>query len=119
MSGQIHWRILSRAVLRGGSALLVLSYLGAQAHAQVQLPEVVVSGAKPKPKPKAAPRRVVARPVPAAPPPAAAAAPVNAATTQNATLDQSRATLYAPLGTAPTNINHATIEAMPQGTNAP
>jgi len=114
MSGQVfHTRLTLRTLLFGGSALLALDYFAAAARAQVQLPEVVVSGAKPKPKPKPAPRRVVARPVPAPAP----AAPVNTVATQNTTLDQGRNTLYAPLGTAPTNIGHATIEALPQGTN--
>src|SRR5579864_324371 len=112
-NGQIYRRPTAlRAFCLGGSALLALSYFVMAARAQVQLPEVVISGAKPKPKPKPAPRRVVARPAPAAP-----AAPVNPVATQTATLDQGRNTIYAPLGTAPATISHATIEALPQGTN--
>src|SRR5579884_3800160 len=118
MSGRIFYgRVASRALLLGGSVLLIVNTFDRAADAQVQLPEVVVSGAKPKPKPKPAPRHVAARPAPApAAVPAAAAAPADTLATQTATLDQRRDTIYAPLGTAPTNISHATIEALPQGT---
>jgi hypothetical protein len=54
----------SRGYLLLGSALLALMGLGGAASAQVNLPEVVVSGAKPKPKPR---RAHVATPAPAAP----------------------------------------------------
>jgi outer membrane receptor protein involved in Fe transport len=100
---------LSRAYLLGGSALLALICCADMAIAQVALPEVVVSGAKPKPKARAVPH-------PAAPsvPPRTAAQQL---ATKNEAFDQSRGNLYTVVGTNSDTISHATIEAMPQGSN--
>jgi len=97
-----------RRYLLLGSALLALMGLGGAASAQVNLPEVVVSGAKPKPKP----RRVhVAAPAPA---PVTPAAQLNA---KADAFDQARSNLYTTIGTSSDIISHATIDALPQGTN--
>jgi outer membrane receptor protein involved in Fe transport len=105
-------RRVSRAYLLGGSALLALMGFGEAARAQVQLPEVVVSGAKPKPKPRPAPRRAVAAP-------AARTAPINAAAAKSNAFDQARNNLYTTAGTTSDTKSHDTIQALPQGTNAP
>ena len=116
MSGHAYrLRRVSRACLLGGSALLALMGLGAVARAQVQLPQVVVTGAKPKPKPRPVRRRAVAPPVATAAP----AAPVNAATVKNNSFDAARSNLYTTIGTTSDTITHDTIQALPQGTNAP
>ncbi len=118
MSGRIH-RVrvqTTRACLLGGSALLLVMLFGEVARAQITLPEVVVSGHKPKPKPRPAPRRIVT-PVRAPAPVVAAVPPATAAAARSNALDQSRNNIYAPLGTAPTTLNHDLIEALPQGTN--
>ena len=116
MSGHAYrLRRVSRACLLGGSALLALMSFGAVARAQVQLPQVVVTGAKPKPKPRPVRRRAVAPPVATAAP----AAPVNAATVKNNSFDAARSNLYTTIGTTSDTITHDTIQALPQGTNAP
>jgi opacity protein-like surface antigen len=119
MSGQVYRRgVALHALLLGGSAMLVLNYLSAEARAQVSLPEVVVSGAKPKPKP--ARRRVVARPAPPAAPVAPAApTPVSAAAAKNDSFDAARSNLYTTIGTTSDTLSHALIESLPQGTNTP
>ena len=86
--------------------------------AQVQLPEVVVRAAKPKPKPAAAAH---VRPAPAArvaPAPVAPVTPAEQLAARTTALNQGLNTIYAPTGTAPTTISHNTIEALPQGENA-
>jgi hypothetical protein len=93
-----------------GSALLALIGLGGAASGQVKLPEVVVSGAKPKPKP----RRVhVAAPAPVTP--VTPAAQLNAKAN---TFDQARGNLYTTTGTRSYTISQDTIDALPQGANA-
>ena len=82
------------------------------ASAAVQLPEVLVRGAKPKPKPATAAR------VRHAPAPAARVTPAERLATQTTALNQGLNTIYAPTGTAPTTISHNAIEALPQGANA-
>ena len=88
----------------------------------VQLPPVTVTAPPQRPAPPAAPR-------PVAPPPQPAAAP---ATTPQQTqageasrfntevnnFNNARSNIYAPLGTAPSNLSHQDIESLPQGTNA-
>ena len=101
----------SRGYLLLGSALLALMGLGGAASAQVNLPEVVVSGAKPKPKTR---RAHVATPAPAAP--VTPAAQLNAKA--NA-FDQARGNLYTTIGTTSDTISHDTIETLPQGINQP
>src|SRR5271156_6087337 len=129
-----------RASMLGGSALLALLavYSGARAQVQqspqqepapappvpeqaapasappgrpqVQLPELTVHGAIKKP----------ARPVAqhTAPASAPSAAPVDQATVKNDRFDAARDNLYTTIGTTSDTISHATIEALPQGTNA-
>jgi len=108
-------RCVRRAVLLGSSAVLALTVLDEAAIAQVNLPEVVVSGAKPKTKPHPVRRHVAA---PTATPPAAVA-PVNAADVKNNEFDNARTNLYTTVGTNSDTISHDTIQALPQGTNAP
>jgi outer membrane receptor protein involved in Fe transport len=100
-----------RGYFLGGSALLALASLGGTAGAQVQLPEVVVSAPKEKPKPP---------PGPAAPP--APTAPVTPAAQLNAkanAFDQARSNLYTITGTTSDAISQGLINALPQGDNAP
>ena len=98
--------------------MLVLICCIGIAGAQVNLPEVLVRAAKPKPKPATA-ARVRAAPASAARvTPAARATPAERLATQTAALNQSLSTIYAPTGTAPTTISHNAIEALPQGANA-
>jgi outer membrane receptor protein involved in Fe transport len=94
-----------------GAALLALTGFGGPTSAQVQLPEVVVSAPKQKPKPRRAAR---ATPAPAAP--VTPAAQLNAKA--NA-FDQARSNLYTTTGTSSDQISHDTIDILPQGTNAP
>ncbi len=98
---------VSRACFLGVSALMALIGLAGAAIAEVQLPEVVVSGTKQKPKP---------RPAHAATP-APAAAPTDAATVKNNAFDQARGNLYTTVGTTSDTISHATIDALPVGDN--
>ena len=65
---------------------------------------------------KPAPRVVARR---TAPPSARPAAAVNAATIKNDSFDQARSNLYTTIGTTSDTISHDTIEALPQGSNAP
>ena len=108
-------RCVRRAVLLGSSAALALTGFGEAALAQVQLPQVVVTGAKPKTKPHPVRRHVAA---PTATPPAAVA-PVNTADVKNNEFDNARTNLYTTMGTNSDTISHDTIQALPQGTNAP
>jgi hypothetical protein len=104
--------------LLGGSALLALVVFGeaanAQTVAQTQLPEVVVTAPKEKPRP----RRAQVRTAPAAAP--SAAAPVTPAAQLNAkadSFDQARSNLFTTIGTASTTLSHETINALPGGDN--
>jgi outer membrane receptor protein involved in Fe transport len=105
---------VSRVFLLGGSALLALTGLSVAALAQVALPEVVVSGTKPKPKP-----RPVRRSAPAAAAARTPAPPVNTAALKNNSFDTARNDLYTTVGTTSDTLSHDTIQALPQGTNAP
>jgi outer membrane receptor protein involved in Fe transport len=116
MCGRLYrLRCISRVVLLSGSAVLALTGIGEVALAQVSLPEVVVSGAKPKTKPQPVRRRVAA---PTTAPPTAVG-PVNAADVKNNEFDNARTNLYTTVGTNSNTISHDTIEALPQGANAP
>jgi outer membrane receptor protein involved in Fe transport len=90
--------------------LLAWIGLGDAVVAQVTLPEVVVSGARQKPKP---------RPVATAPaaPVVAPLTPAEQLTAKSNAFDQSRSNLYTTIGTTAATISHATIDALPQGTN--
>jgi len=103
----------SRAYALGGSALLIVFGFGAAVRAQVALPEVVVSGTKPKPKPRIVPRR----PVAAQPTPPAAITPATVAATKNNAFDNARNNLYTTAGTTSDTFTHGTIQALPQGDN--
>ncbi len=101
-----------RVVLLGSCACLALIGLSDLAGAQTaptKLPEVVVRGAKPKPKPR---RAHVATPAPAAP--VTPAAQLNA---KADAFDQARGNLYTTVGTTSDTISHDTIDVLPQGTN--
>jgi hypothetical protein len=114
MSGHVYGlRCVSRAVLLGSSALLALTGFGETTRAQVQLPQVTVTGAKPKPKPRPV-RRAAAPPAATAAP----AAPVNTAAVKNSAFDTARNNLYTTIGTTSDTLSHEAIEALPQGTNA-
>ncbi|MGA2819010.1 MAG: hypothetical protein ABSE67_22520, partial [Xanthobacteraceae bacterium] len=92
-----------------GPALLALVVVGGAASAQTQLPEVVVSAPKQKPKPQRAPAHVAPAP----------AVPVTPAAQLNAkadAFDVGRSNLYTTIGTTSDTISHATIDALPQGT---
>jgi outer membrane receptor protein involved in Fe transport len=102
-------RIRRPWLLRGSAALAAVCCIGI-AGAQVQLPEVLVRAAKPKP---AAAARVRTAPITAP-----RTTPAERLATQTAALNQGLNTIYAPTGTAPTSISHDTIAALPQGENA-
>jgi outer membrane receptor protein involved in Fe transport len=106
-------RILHPWLLRGSAVLAALCCIGIAA-AQVELPEVLVRAAKPKPRPAAA-ARVRAAPTTAR---AVRPAPANPLETRTTALNQGLSTIYAPTGTAPSAISHNTITALPQGENA-
>ena len=88
--------------------------LGEFATAQTNLPEIKVVATKKKPPPTRPTRRVATPPTTAAP-----RRRTMALATQTATFDQARNNIYAPVGTAPHDVSHDAIAAMPQGTNAP
>jgi hypothetical protein len=102
-----------RGYFLGGCAIIALLSFGGAAAAQTKLPEVVVSAPKEKPKPRRAQVRV-------APAPAPPAAPVTPAAQLNAkanAFDQARSNLFTTIGTTADVITHATIDALPGGTN--
>src|ERR1700676_1214116 len=107
-------RSVRRANLLGSCALLVLIGLSEAALAQAKLPEVEVTGNRNKPKPRPA---VVARPAAAAPV-VAPLTPAEQLTAKSNAFDQSRSNLYTTIGTTSSTQTHATIDALPQGTNA-
>src|SRR5580700_2625622 len=100
-----------RAYLLGGSAMLALLGFGGIALAQVALPEIAVTSSREKPKP-----RPVARPTASAPV-VAPLTPAEQALAKNNAFDQSRSNLYTTIGTTSSTQTHATIDALPQGTN--
>ena len=103
--------IFSRGLIVGGGALIALTCLHGTSSAQVNLPEVVVSAPKKKPKPNARNARAA--------PPTAPATPAAQLSAKADAFDQSRSNLYTTIGTASDVISHSTIEALPQGANAP
>jgi hypothetical protein len=114
---------VSHAILLSSSTVLALIGLAQGAIAQVQLPQLTVTGEKPKPKSKPrVVRRVPTRPTVTtaqAAPPTPAAPPVSAATVQNNAFDAARNNLYTTAGTTSDTLSHDTIQALPQGTNTP
>jgi outer membrane receptor protein involved in Fe transport len=102
-----------RAYLIGGSTLAALVAFGGAAIAQVTLPEVVVSGAKLKPKPRPAPHPASA--------PVARVAPLSPAeqlAARSDAFDQGRSNLFTTIGTSSDTLSRDAIQALPQGTNA-
>jgi len=108
---------LSRRFIESTAAFIALIAVDAltiaPASAQVQLPELTVRAAK---KPKAQPRPVARRVTPSAVPPVSAAEIVAG---RNNSFDQARSNLYTTIGTTSDTKSHETIEALPQGSNAP
>src|SRR6202035_1457784 len=98
--------------LLGSSALLAVIGLSDAALAQAQLPQVEVTSTRAKPKPRPA---TVARP--AAPATMAPLSPAEQVAAKNNAFDQSRSNLYTTIGTTSSTQSHATIDALPQGTN--
>ncbi len=109
--GAYRARRTRRAYCLCGSALLALLTANGATSAQTQLPEVVVSAPKEKPKP----RRVHVRAMPAPAAPVTPAAQLNA---KADAFDAGRSNLYTTIGTTSDTISHATIDALPQGANA-
>jgi outer membrane receptor protein involved in Fe transport len=101
-----------RGYFLGSLSLVAFISLGVAASAQVQLPEVVVSAPKEKPKPQ---HRVHVRATPAPAAPITPAAQLNA---KAEAFDQGRSNLYTTIGATSDTISHGTIDALPQGTNA-
>src|SRR5262249_9122313 len=85
----------------------------APASAQVQLPELTVRAAK---KPKAQPRPVARRGTPSAVPPGSAAGIVAG---RKNSFGPARSKLSTTIGTTPGTHEPETIQALPQGSNAP
>jgi opacity protein-like surface antigen/outer membrane receptor protein involved in Fe transport len=125
MSGWNHR--FGRWSLGNAIALVALVACDAAAHAQVtgavQLPQVTVIGTK-KPKPAPVARRAVRR----TPPPTRVVtpaptvpqiSPTEAVAAQSESFDQARSNLYTTIGTTSDTIDRDTIEALPQGANAP
>jgi outer membrane receptor protein involved in Fe transport len=112
-------RYICRAALFAGSALIALTGCRVGAIAQVTLPELKVTGAKPKPKPRVVRRRAPAPVAAARAAPRPAVAPISAATAKNNAFDAARSNLYTTAGTTSDTLSHDTIQALPQGTNAP
>ncbi|MGB6539273.1 MAG: TonB-dependent receptor [Xanthobacteraceae bacterium] len=104
-----------RRVYRGyflsGSTLLALLSLSGAAVAQTKLPELVVRGTKPKP---AKPRAVAHRAAPTTP-----VTPADQLAAKSNAFDAGRTSLYTTIGTTSDVITHATIDALPGGTNLP
>ena len=102
-----------RAVLVCCLALFTLLGCYDAANAQAQaLPQIEVTGAKQKPKPRAVSRQVQA------PATVAPITPAEQLATKNSSFDQARSNLYTTVGTTSDTISHDTIDALPQGTNA-
>ena len=108
---------VSRAMLLAGSALLAVTGYAGTVQAQVALPELKVTGAKSKPKPRVVRRRAPAAAIAARPTPSAAPTPVNAAAVKNNAFDTARSNLFTTAGTTSDTLTHDTIQALPQGTN--
>jgi outer membrane receptor protein involved in Fe transport/opacity protein-like surface antigen len=86
----------------------------------LQVPAVTVTA---PPAPPPAPRRATPQPQPqpatAAPTTPPTPQPTSVLAGQTATLNAARDNIYAPLGTAPSNMSKDAIAALPQGTNTP
>ena len=109
----IHIHRSCRTYLLGSSALLVLIGFSDVAFAQAKLPEVEVTSTRAKPKPHPAPARQAATAPVVAP-----LTPAEQLAAKNNAFDQGRSNLYTTIGTTSSTQTHATIDALPQGTNA-
>ena len=97
---------------------MALTSYGETIRAQVALPELKVTGAKAKPKPRVARHRAPAPAIATRAAPTPAVTPVNAAAAKNNAFDAARSNLYTTAGTTSDTLTHDTIQALPQGTNA-
>src|SRR6201987_3313081 len=81
-----------------------------------KFPKINIRGAK-----RAAPRPVARRPAPAttAPTTVPPVSPAEAVTQKGISFDQARSNLFTTVGTTSDTISHDTIQALPQGANAP
>ena len=119
-SAHLPLRISLRVDFSRVGVLALICCIGIAA-AQVELPEVVVRAAKPKPPKPAAATHARAAPAHVRPAPARTApqlTPAEQLAARTTALNQGLNTIYAPTGTAPTTISHNAIEALPQGENA-
>jgi outer membrane receptor protein involved in Fe transport len=105
-------RSVRRTYLLGSSALLALVAFSGAANAQVKLPEVQVTSNRAKPKPHPAPARQAA-----SAPVVAPLTPAEQLAAKSNAFDQSRSNLYTTIGTTSSTQTHATIDALPLGTN--
>src|ERR1700746_3152221 len=85
-----------------------------------KLPQINVRAAR-RPPPRPAPRAVARRPAPATTTPTTVppVSPAEVLTQRSNSFDQARSNLYTTIGTTSDTKSHDTIEALPQGTNAP
>src|SRR6516162_11749923 len=81
-----------------------------------QLPQINIRGAR-----RSAPRAAARRPTPARTPPSTVppVSPAEIVAQRNNSFDQARSNLYTTIGTTSDTKSHETIEALPQGANAP
>ena len=105
-------RSVRRTYLLGSSALLAVIGFSEAAIAQAKLPEVEVTSTRAKPKPHPAPARQAATA-----PAVVALTPAQQLAAKSNAFDQSRSNLYTTIGTTSSSQDHATIDALPQGTN--
>jgi outer membrane receptor protein involved in Fe transport/opacity protein-like surface antigen len=109
--------VLSRALLGGAAvlaALVAVDAAQAQSSPEVKLPQVTVHGVR---KQRPQPRPVARRAAPPATVPPVSTAEIVAQRSNS--FDQARSNLYTTIGTTSDTKSHDTIEALPQGTNAP
>jgi outer membrane receptor protein involved in Fe transport len=109
---RVHLRYIRNAPFLMLSAGFAVSIgLGEAAKAQTQLPEVVVSAPKQNPKPK--------RQVHATPGPPLTITPAQQLNAKSDAFDSARGNLYTTVGTTSDTLTHATVDALPGGTNTP
>jgi opacity protein-like surface antigen/outer membrane receptor protein involved in Fe transport len=87
--------------------------------AKKQKPAAVARRSAPRPAPRTPPPTRVAAPAPTVPPISSSEAAAAQVAAQNESFDQARSSLYTTIGTTSDTINRDTIEALPQGGNAP
>jgi outer membrane receptor protein involved in Fe transport len=79
-----------------------------------QLPPMIITGVKPKPRPRRTARRAPAVPAPAT----SAPSPAETLTSATQTFDAARQNIVAPVGANTYSVSRQAIERLPQGTNA-